>query len=83
MKTLEKQKVKKINSTSDIDVNMINWLKNSASCNGSQYYEGQENYKSIEYNPDGTFNILKDSKSSETENIISRNQKQNRSKKHD
>ena len=66
-----KQKVKKINSSSDIDVNMINLAKKIQRPVTVQYYEGQENYKSIEYNPDGTFNILKDNKSSETENVIS------------
>ncbi len=50
---------------------MINLAKKIQRPVTVQYYEGQENYKSIEYNPDGTFNILKDSKSSETENIIS------------
>ncbi len=66
-----KQKVKKINSSNDIDVNMINLAKKIQRPVTVQYYEGQENYKSIEYHPDGTFNILKDNKSSEAENIIS------------
>lgn len=66
-----KQKVKKINSSSDIDVNMINLAKKIQRPVTVQYYEGQENYKSIEYHPDGTFNILKNNKSSETENLIS------------
>lgn len=65
-----KQKVEKINSTNDIDTKMINMAKKTQKPITVQYYNDNENYKSIEYYPDGSYKILKDDKTSQADILI-------------
>lgn len=65
-----KQKVEKINSTNDIDTKMINMAKKTQKPITVQYYNDNENYKSIEYYPDGSYKILKDDKTSQFDILI-------------
>ncbi len=65
-----KQKVEKINSTNDIDTKMINMAKKTQKPITVQYYNDNENYKSIEYYPDGSYKILKDDKTSQVDILI-------------
>lgn len=65
-----KQKVEKINSVSDIDIKMINLAKKTQKIITVQYYNDKENYKSIEYHPDGSYNIIKDNQESKSQILL-------------
>lgn len=69
-KNFRKQKVEKINSSNDIDTKMINTAKKIQRPITVQYYNEKENYKIIEYHPDGTYKILKDNKETESELLL-------------
>lgn len=65
-----KQKIEKINSANDIDSKMINMAKKTQKPITVQYYNDNENYKSIEYYPDGSYKILKDNKAAESDVLL-------------
>lgn len=65
-----KQKIEKINSANDIDSKMINMAKKTQKPITVQYYNDNENYKSIEYYPDGSYKILKDNKATESDVLL-------------
>lgn len=65
-----KQKIEKINSANDIDSKMINMAKKTQKPITVQYYNDNENYKSIEYYPDGSYKILKDNKAAESDILL-------------
>jgi len=62
-----KQKVEKVNSSDEIDVKMVNIAKKTGRPITIQYYNDGENYKTIEYNPDGTHKIIKSNKDKEVD----------------
>ena len=68
--SFRKQKVEKINSVSDIDLKMINLAKKTQKTITVQYYNNKENYKSIEYYPDGSYNIIKDNQESKSQMLL-------------
>lgn len=81
-KNFRKQKIEKINSANDIDSKMVNLAKKTQRPITVQYYNGKENYRNIEYYPDGSYKIIKDHKESDSEvlieeisNIIKKNDK--------
>lgn len=69
-KNFRKQKVEKINSSSEIDTKMITMAKKIGRAITVQYCNDTDNYKTIEYYPDGTYKILKNNQEAETELLI-------------
>lgn len=65
-----KQKVEKINSETDIDFKMINMAKKIQKTVTVQYYHNKDNYKSIEYHPDGSYSIIKDNQESKSQILL-------------
>lgn len=65
-----KQKVEKINSANDIDSKMISLAKKTQKPITVQYYNDNKNYKSIEYYPDGSYKILKDNQTAESDMLL-------------
>ncbi len=65
-----KQKVEKINSETDVDVKMINMAKKTGQPITVEYFNNNQNYRTIEYYPNGTYKIIKDSKEEETEILL-------------
>ena len=65
-----KQKVEKINSETDVDVKMINMAKKTGQPITVEYFNNNQNYKTIEYYPNGTYKIIKDNKEEETEILL-------------
>lgn len=64
-KNFRKQKVEKITCSNDIDVKMLNLARKTGKPITVQYFSDNENYKIIEYYPDGTYRIVKDNKEKE------------------
>lgn len=55
-----KQKIEKVNSSNGFDAKMLNLARKMQRPITVQYYNNyKENYKNIEYHPDGTYKILK------------------------
>lgn len=69
-KNFRKQKVEKINSSNDVEIKMINLAKKTGRPITVQYYNDNENYKIIEYYPDGSYKIIKDNKEKENDILI-------------
>lgn len=67
-----KQKIEKINSTADIDIKMVNMAKKTMKTITVQYYNGKDNYRIIEYYPNGEYKIIKDDKNIELEKLLLR-----------
>lgn len=67
-----KQKIEKINSTADIDIKMVNMAKKTMKTITVQYYNGKDNYRIIEYYPNGEYKIIKDDKNIELEKLLRR-----------
>ena len=65
-----KQKIEKINSKTDVDIKMINLAKKIGKPITVEYFNNNQNYKTIEYYPNGTYKILKDNKEEETEILL-------------
>ncbi len=65
-----KQKIEKINSKTDVDIKMINLAKKIGQPITVEYFNNNQNYKTIEYYPNGTYKILKDNKEEETEILL-------------
>lgn len=65
-----KQKIEKINSKTDVDIKMINLAKKTGQPITVEYFNNNQNYKTIEYYPNGTYKILKDNKEEETEILL-------------
>lgn len=65
-----KQKIEKINSKTDVDIKMINLAKKTGQPITVEYFNNNQNYKTIEYYPNGTYKILKDNKKEETEILL-------------
>ena len=65
-----KQKIEKINSKTDVDIKMINLAKKIGLPITVEYFNNNQNYKTIEYYPNGTYKILKDNKEEETEILL-------------
>lgn len=65
-----KQKIEKINSKTDVDIKMINLAKKTGQPITVEYFNNNQNYKTIEYYPIGTYKILKDNKEEETEILL-------------
>ena len=65
-----KQKIEKINSKTDVDIKMINLAKKTGQPITVEYFNNNQNYKTIEYYPNGTYKILKDDKEEETEILL-------------
>lgn len=70
--SFRKQKIEKINSTADIDIKMVNMAKKTMKTITVQYYNGKDNYKIIEYYPNGEYKIIKDDKNIELEKLLLR-----------
>lgn len=69
-KNFRKQKIEKINSSNDIEIKMINLAKKTGRPITVQYYNDNENYRIIEYYPDGSYKIIKDNKEKENDILI-------------
>ena len=65
-----KQKIEKINSKTDVDIKMINLAKKTGQPITVEYFNNNQNYKTIENYPNGTYKILKDNKEEETEILL-------------
>ena len=70
--SFRKQKFEKINSTADIDIKMVNMAKKTMKTITVQYYNGKDNYRIIEYYPNGEYKIIKDDKNIELEKLLLR-----------
>ena len=70
--SFRKQKIEKINSTADIDIKMVNMAKKTMKTITVQYYNGKDNYRIIEYYPNGEYKIIKDDKNIELEKLLLR-----------
>ena len=69
-KNFRKQKVEKITSSNDVDVKMLNLARKTGKPITVQYFSDNENYKVIEYYPDGTYKIVKDNKEKEKDLLV-------------
>lgn len=67
-----KQKVEKVNSSNEIDSKMINLARKTGKPITVQYYNDNDNYKTIEYYPDGSYKIVKNDEDIKIENLISK-----------
>lgn len=65
-----KQKVEKINCETDVDVKMINLAKKTGQPITVEYFNNNQNYRTIEYYPNGTYKIIKDNKEEEIEILL-------------
>jgi len=66
----KKQKIEQVNSSGEIDLKMITMAKKIRQAITVQYCNGEDNYKTIEYYPDGTYKVLKNNKQTERDLLV-------------